>query len=47
MMNGNSTKVLADSASTAKEICQLVADQMNLKDTFGFSLYIALYDKVK
>ncbi|XP_039203056.1 unconventional myosin-VIIb isoform X1 [Crotalus tigris] len=46
MMNGNSTKVLADSASTAKEICQLVADQMNLKDTFGFSLYIALYDKV-
>ncbi|KAG8135805.1 hypothetical protein E2320_008786 [Naja naja] len=46
MMNGNSTKVFADSASTAKEICQLVADQMNLKDTFGFSLYIALYDKV-
>ncbi|XP_029141653.1 unconventional myosin-VIIb [Protobothrops mucrosquamatus] len=46
MMNGNSTKVLADSASTAKEICQLVADQMSLKDTFGFSLYIALYDKV-
>ncbi|XP_063162991.1 unconventional myosin-VIIb isoform X2 [Candoia aspera] len=46
MMNGNSTKVLADSASTAKEICQLVADKIKLKDTFGFSLYIALYDKV-
>lgn len=46
LMNGNSITVLADSASTAKEICQLVADKMKLKDIFGFSLYIALYDKV-
>uniref|UniRef100_A0A803TJP1 Myosin VIIB n=1 Tax=Anolis carolinensis TaxID=28377 RepID=A0A803TJP1_ANOCA len=45
LMNGNSITVLADSASTAKEICQMVADKMQLKDTFGFSLYIALYDK--
>lgn len=47
LMNGNSITVPADSASTAKEICQLVADKMKLKDIFGFSLYIALYDKVK
>ncbi|KAJ6669187.1 hypothetical protein lerEdw1_007996 [Lerista edwardsae] len=46
LMNGNSITVPADSASTAKEICQLVADKMKLKDIFGFSLYIALYDKV-
>ncbi|KAH0623879.1 hypothetical protein JD844_007064 [Phrynosoma platyrhinos] len=45
LMNGSSITVSADSASTAKEICQLVADKMKLKDTFGFSLYIALYDK--
>ncbi|XP_042316884.1 unconventional myosin-VIIb [Sceloporus undulatus] len=45
LMNGSSITVSADSASTAKEICQLVADKMKLKDTFGFSLYIALYDE--
>ncbi|XP_044291458.1 unconventional myosin-VIIb [Varanus komodoensis] len=45
LMNGSSITVPADSASTAKEICQLIADKMKLKDTFGFSLYIALYDK--
>ncbi|XP_060098667.1 unconventional myosin-VIIb [Heteronotia binoei] len=46
LMNGSSITVSADSASTAKEICQMIADKMKLKDTFGFSLYIALYDKV-
>uniref|UniRef100_A0A8C3I1N4 Myosin VIIB n=1 Tax=Chrysemys picta bellii TaxID=8478 RepID=A0A8C3I1N4_CHRPI len=46
LMNGQSITVPADSASIAKEICQLVADKMKLKDTFGFSLYIAVYDKV-
>ncbi|EMP42626.1 Myosin-VIIb [Chelonia mydas] len=46
LMNGQSITVPADSASIAKEICQLVADKMTLKDTFGFSLYIAVCDKV-
>lgn len=46
-MNGQSITVPADSASIAKEICQLIADKIMLKDTFGFSLYIAVYDKVK
>uniref|UniRef100_A0A670IGV0 Myosin VIIB n=1 Tax=Podarcis muralis TaxID=64176 RepID=A0A670IGV0_PODMU len=45
LMNGSSITVSADSASIAKEICQRVAEKTNLKDTFGFSLYIALYDK--
>ncbi|XP_061235324.1 unconventional myosin-VIIb isoform X1 [Neopsephotus bourkii] len=46
LMNGQSITVPADSASTAKEICQFIADKTTLKDVFGFSLYIALFDKV-
>nr|XP_026653853.1 unconventional myosin-VIIb [Zonotrichia albicollis] len=46
LMNGQSITVPADSASTAKEICQFIADKIKLKDIFGFSLYIAVFDKV-
>ncbi|XP_065531610.1 unconventional myosin-VIIb isoform X2 [Lathamus discolor] len=46
LMNGQSITVPADSASTAKEICQFIADKTTLKDVFGFSLYIAVFDKV-
>ncbi|XP_075363613.1 unconventional myosin-VIIb [Mycteria americana] len=46
LMNGQSITVPADSASIAKEICQFIADKMKLKDVFGFSLYIAVFDKV-
>ncbi|XP_070816887.1 unconventional myosin-VIIa [Chaetodon trifascialis] len=35
-----------DSASTAKEICYLLSTKVKLKDTFGFSIYVALYEKV-
>lgn len=45
-MDGTTTKLLADSASTAKELCDVLADKVELKDQFGFSLYIALFDKV-
>ena len=47
LMNGQSITVPADSASIAKEICQFIADKTKLKDVFGFSLYIAVFDKVK
>ncbi|PKK20799.1 myosin VIIB [Columba livia] len=46
LMNGESITVPADSASTAKEICQFIADKTKLKDVFGFSLYVAVFDKV-
>nr|XP_020465549.1 unconventional myosin-VIIa-like [Monopterus albus] len=46
LMDGCSVNLPVDSASTSKEICQLVSSKVKLKDTFGFSLYVALYEKV-
>ncbi len=45
-MDGNTKTLLADSATTAKELCSQLAEKTNLKDQFGFSVYISLYDKV-
>ncbi|XP_073517729.1 unconventional myosin-VIIa isoform X2 [Phyllobates terribilis] len=45
-MDGTTKTLLTDSATTAKELCNSLADKVNLRDRFGFSLYIALFDKV-
>ena len=45
-MDGTVKKVNADSATTAEELCHQLCDNINLKDRFGFSLFIVLFDKV-
>ncbi|XP_050685505.1 myosin-VIIa-like isoform X2 [Leptidea sinapis] len=46
LMNEAIKTVESDSATTSEEICQQIADNVGLTDTFGFSLYITLFDKV-
>lgn len=46
LMDESMKTVQSDSATTAEEVCQQIADNIGLTDSFGFSLYITLYDKV-
>lgn len=45
-MDGTTVTLRTDSATTASELVNSVADNIKLKDRFGFSLFIALFDKV-
>ncbi|CDW55866.1 myosin VIIa [Trichuris trichiura] len=45
-MNGMNKNLVGDSAITAQEMCHSLAKSVGLKDSFGFSVYIALSDKV-
>lgn len=45
-MDGQTLSLPVDSASTSGEICQALAKKVQLSDTFGFSLYVSMYEKV-
>lgn len=47
LTDGRSISLQLDSASTSAEVCQAVADRVNLQDTLGFSLFITFQDKVR
>ncbi|XP_044267931.1 myosin-VIIa-like [Tribolium madens] len=45
-MDNSEQEVEVDSATTSEEICKEISTKRNLKDVFGFSLFITLFDKV-
>lgn len=45
LTDGRSISLQLDSASTSAEVCQAVADRINLRDKLGFSLFITFQDK--
>ncbi|XP_059506948.1 unconventional myosin-VIIa-like [Stegostoma tigrinum] len=46
LMSGLNYLISIDSATTASELCKTITNKIQLKDSFGFSIYIALYDSV-
>ncbi|XP_073437267.1 unconventional myosin-VIIb [Dendrobates tinctorius] len=46
IMTGETIIIQADSATTAKEICRNIGQKLEMKDLFGFSVYISVYDQV-
>ena len=45
-MDGPTKSLLCDSATTTRELTKGLADTVGITDTFGFSLFIAIFDKV-
>uniref|UniRef100_A0A673HGU3 Unconventional myosin-VIIa-like n=1 Tax=Sinocyclocheilus rhinocerous TaxID=307959 RepID=A0A673HGU3_9TELE len=46
LMDGRSISLTVDSASTSAEVCSAVIQKIKLQDTYGFSLYAAMYEKI-
>ncbi|XP_041849279.1 unconventional myosin-VIIa-like [Melanotaenia boesemani] len=46
LMDDKTISLQLDSASTSAEVCQTVADKIGLKDIYGFSLYVNIFDKM-
>ncbi|CAJ0968765.1 unnamed protein product, partial [Ranitomeya imitator] len=45
IMTGETIIIQADSATSAKEICRNIGQKLEMKDLFGFSVYISIYDQ--
>ncbi|XP_051985329.1 unconventional myosin-VIIb-like [Xyrauchen texanus] len=46
LMDGRSISLSVDSASTSAEVCNTIIQKINLQDTYGFSLYAAMNEKM-
>lgn len=46
LATGESLTIMVDSASTSREVCLHIAHKQGLSDYLGFSLQVAVYDKV-
>ncbi|CAM4593667.1 unnamed protein product [Leuciscus chuanchicus] len=46
LMDGRSISLHVDSASTSKEVCNAVIQKIFLQDSYGFSLYAAMNEKM-
>ncbi|XP_061696486.1 unconventional myosin-VIIa-like isoform X2 [Syngnathoides biaculeatus] len=46
LADGKTVSLQLDSASTSAEVCRAAAEQILLRDAYGFSLYIRLFDKM-
>lgn len=45
-MDGTNRPIEVDSASTAQEVVTQISTNLGIVDTFGFSIYVKLFDKV-
>ncbi|XP_039533712.1 unconventional myosin-VIIa [Pimephales promelas] len=46
LMDGRSISLHVDSATTSKELCNAVIQKINLQDSYGFSIYAAMNEKM-
>lgn len=46
LMDGTNHSISSDACSTSAEIVRSVAEELELDETFGFSLFIAMENKV-
>ena len=47
MMDGAVQTLTVEPSTTARELMSLLTDVLELNEKFGFSVYIAMYDKVR
>ena len=46
LMDGTMHTMPLDAATSSRELCAQLAEFIGLRDQFGFSIYIAMYNKV-